>query len=68
MAAKSDEKEWIAESFRAAQATAYQPPIGPGAGPFSLTTAYESAASKVGLERVALAGARLGKLLNGELK
>ncbi len=68
MAAKSDEKEWIAESFRAAQEVAYKPPIAAGAGPFSLTHAYEDTATKLGRERVALAGARLGKLLNGELK
>jgi len=67
-AAKSDEKEWIAESFQAAQDTVYQPPIGAGSGPFSVTQAYNDAATKLALDRVALAGARLGKLLNGELK
>jgi S1/P1 nuclease len=66
--AKSDEKEWIAESVQAAQEAAYQPPIAAGAGPFSLTSTYESTAAKVAVERVALAGARLARLLNRELK
>jgi hypothetical protein len=37
--------DWIKESFDAAQHTAYKsPPIGAGAGPFTLTTTYRTAA------------------------
>ena len=67
-AAKSDEKDWIDESFQASQNTVYQPPVGPGDGPFTLTTAYESTAKTVAEARIALAGARLANLLNAELK
>jgi hypothetical protein len=67
-AAKSDEKDWIAESFQAAQQTVYASPVGPGDGPFTLTTAYKKAAGKLAKQRVALAGARLANLLNNELK
>ena len=68
LAAKSDGQDWIAESFQAAQQSAYQPPIGPGNGPFSLNTAYKQAASKVAAQRIALAGVRLANLINNELK
>jgi hypothetical protein len=68
LAAKSDEKAWVAESFQAAQAVVYQPPILAGNGPFTLTPAYTDAARTVAQERVALAAARLANLLNKELK
>jgi hypothetical protein len=68
LAAKSDEKDWIAESFTEAQQTVYQPPILAGDGPFTLTTQYKKDAGKLAKVRVALAGARLANLLNTELK
>ncbi len=68
LAGKSDEKDWILESFQAAQQTVYQPPVLAGDGPFSLDTAYEKAAKALAQERIALAGARLANLLNNELK
>ena len=68
LAAKSDEKDWIAESFTEAQQTVYAPPIGPGDGPFTLTPQYKKNAGKLAKQRVALAGARLANLLNTELK
>ena len=68
LAAKSDEKVWIAESFQAAQQTVYQPPVVAGNGPFSLTSAYESKAKNLAKQRIALAGARLANLINTELK
>jgi len=37
LAAKSDEKDWIAESFQEAQQTVYSAPIAVGDGPFTLT-------------------------------
>jgi hypothetical protein len=69
LAAKSDEKDWIAESFQEAQQTVYKvPPLGPGDGPFTLTTKYKKDAGKLAKQRVALAGTRLANLLNTELK
>jgi len=68
LAAKSDEKDWIAESFQEAQQTVYSAPITVGDGPFTLTPPYKKAAAKLAKQRVALAGARLANLLNAELK
>jgi len=68
LAAKSDEKVWIAESFQAAQQTVYQSPVAAGDGPFSLTSAYKNAAKSLAKQRIALAGARLANLINTELK
>jgi hypothetical protein len=68
LAAKTDEKDWIAESFQAAQDTVYSTPIAAGDGPFTLTPAYKKAAGKLAKQRVALAGTRLANLINNELK
>jgi hypothetical protein len=68
LAAKSDEKDWIRESFEQAQQTVYATPIAAGDGPFTLTAQYKKSAGKLAKERVALAGARLANLLNAELK
>jgi hypothetical protein len=68
LVAKTDEKDWIAESFEQAQHTVYAPPVGPGNGPYVLTLEYKKNAGKLAKQRVALAGARLAKLLNDELK
>ena len=60
---------WINESFDAAKQTSYKsPPIGAGVGPFTVTLAYKTAAQNLAKERIALAGARLAKILNDELK
>jgi S1/P1 Nuclease len=68
LAAKSDEKDWIAESFMESQQTVYAAPIAAGNGPFTLTTTYKKNAGKLAKVRVELAGARLANLLNTELK
>jgi hypothetical protein len=68
LAAKSDQKEWVAESFQEAKQEVYSPPIEAGDGPFAITDTYKKAATKLAKERVALAGARLANLLNNELK
>jgi hypothetical protein len=68
LAAKSDEKDWIAESFTESQQTVYAAPIAAGNGPFTLTTMYKENAGKLAKVRVELAGARLANLLNTELK
>ena len=68
LAAKSDAKDWVLESFQAAQTDVYVSPIGAGNGPFTLTSAYKANAKAVAKQRIALAGARLANLLNSELK
>jgi hypothetical protein len=68
LGAKSDEKDWIAESFMEAQQTVYTAPIVAGDGPFTLTSTYKKNAGKLARVRVELAGARLANLLNTELK
>src|ERR1700687_4619819 len=68
LAAKSDEKDWIAESFTESQQTVYAAPIAAGNGPFTLTAWYKKNAGKLAKVRVELAGARLANLLNTELK
>jgi hypothetical protein len=56
-------------SFDAAKKTAYKkPPIGDGEGPFTLTPVYTANASELARQQVALAGARLAKILNDELR
>src|SRR5262249_26735480 len=61
--------DWIKESFGAAKQTSYKsPPIGAGAGLFTLTLAYKTAARSLAEKQIALAGARLAKILNEELK
>jgi hypothetical protein len=68
LAAKTDEKDWIAEGFQAAQQTVYHSPIGRGDGPFSLSKQYEKTAKALAKKRVSLAGVRLAHLINDELK
>jgi len=68
LASVTDVATWINESLEAAKNTAYaDPPIGVGAGPFTLTSGYKTAAKDVAKQRAALAGARLAKLLNDAL-
>jgi hypothetical protein len=68
LVAKMDEKAWVAEGFRQAQQVVYTPPVGPHDGPYTLTLDYKKRAGKLAKQRLALAGARLAKLLNDELK
>ena len=64
-----DVSHWLNESFDAAKQSAYKkPPIGAGSGPFTLSQTYKTAARKLAEKRIALAGARLAKILNEELK
>jgi hypothetical protein len=64
----SDEAVWINESFEAAQAVAYARPIPIDDTPASLTDTYKRHALAEAEERVALAGARLAKLLESALR
>lgn len=61
--------EWIRQSFELAKSTVYKnPPIGIGQGPYTVTTAYRNAAKALAKKQVALAGARMAKILNTELR
>ena len=63
-----DVSHWMDECFKDAQQTVYKTPIGAGAGPFTLTPAYKTEALKLAQKRIAIAGARLAKILNEELR
>src|SRR5262249_25967709 len=60
-------QHWIYEGFEA-RTTVYRSPIGPRNGPFTLTDAYKARAKTLARKRIALAGARLAKILNDELR
>jgi hypothetical protein len=68
LAAIPDEAIWIEESFQAAQQTVYAAPVGVGEGPYTLDTAYKTAARELAERRIALAGRRLANLLNDAMK
>ena len=63
-----DEAKWAQESFVLVQTEAYKPPIGAGAGPFAISSAYRASARSVARKQIALAGERLAIVLNAELK
>jgi hypothetical protein len=67
-AAVADDQVWITESFEAAKQFVYAPPVGPGAGPYTLTAAYKSRAKAEAKTRIELAGIRLAHLINANLK
>jgi hypothetical protein len=72
-AAVIDPAKWAAESLAMAKKDAYAPPIGNSPTPaggtsYLITTTYYNNAMKDAKSRVALAGARLAKLLNENLK
>lgn len=58
---------WVSESFELARLVGYAAPIGPGKGPYRLSTAYQVMAGSVAEQRIALAGARLARVLNSRL-
>jgi S1/P1 Nuclease len=66
---KLDVAAWLSEALTIAAGIAYaNPPIGVGSGPFKLTPEYRKTARAVAGQRVALAGARVAKILNNELR
>lgn len=67
-AAIADDRVWITESFEAAKQFVYSSPVGPGAGPYTLTAAYKSRAKTQAKARIELAGVRLANLINADLK
>ena len=73
--ADTDPSDWATESFAAAKSDAYRSPIGKGPKPpksqgasYLITAAYYNRALQDADQRIALAGARLAKLLNENLK
>ncbi len=61
--------KWIDESFALAPSSVYvKPPLDTGTAPFRATAAYTTNATAIAKKRVALAGARLAKMLQAELK
>jgi hypothetical protein len=68
LAADLNSDTWINESFELAQSKVYSSPIGKGTGPYKLTTAYFRMAKNVANERAVLAGMRLARVLNTELR
>jgi hypothetical protein len=66
-ASLEDEHQWLEESLALAKMQVYVEPVGNGAGPFTLSSAYRENARQIAQRRVALAGARLAKLLEASL-
>jgi hypothetical protein len=63
-----DPNDWANESLLLAKKDAYKTPIGNApAGPYAITQAYYNMAMQDAKDRIALAGARLAKLLNENL-
>lgn len=67
-AAVIDPALWLIESFTLAQNVVYAKPIGNSAGPYALDQAYMDEALQTAKAQAALAGARLGNLLNDALR
>ncbi|MGB8261091.1 MAG: S1/P1 nuclease [Terracidiphilus sp.] len=67
LAQDDNESHWAAESFELAKSSVYVDPIGAGLGPYTPTDAYAAQAKAIAQARVALAGARLARLLKESL-
>ena len=67
-AANLNVNSWILDGLQLARTNVYRMPVGPGSGPFNLTPQYRDAARQLARQRVALAGARLARILNTELR
>jgi hypothetical protein len=59
---------WVIEGFELAKRWVYRPPVLAGPGPFTLDAAYARDARAVSAKQIALAGARLARVLNDVLK
>jgi hypothetical protein len=57
------EHQWLEESLALAKTTVYVAPVQNGPGPFTLSAAYRSNAKGIARSRIALAGARLARLI-----
>jgi hypothetical protein len=62
-----DPNQWAQESFDLAKAVAYRSPVGPGEGPYYVTATYRQRVGSTAEKQVALAGARLARLLEAAL-
>lgn len=67
LATRSDPESWFQEGAALAQTYAYGSVIGNGPGPYQLSLDYEKAAKSLAQSQVALAGMRLGNLINTAL-
>lgn len=67
-AADLDVDAWIEASFKLARTKAYVPPIRRETGPYRITTHYRTQAAEVSRDQVALAGARLARVLDEALQ
>ena len=56
--------EWVREGVALAKSKVYTSPVKIGAGPFTLSSSYIKKADALAAKQVALAGLRLGNLLN----
>jgi hypothetical protein len=63
-----DPQIWVNEGVQLAQGVVYTGPAASGAGPYVLDAAYEAQARQLAGQRLALAGARLARLLNQQLR
>jgi hypothetical protein len=59
---------WVQESFAAAKRLAYAPPVGTATDDIVLNQTYKDNARAFARSQIALAGARLARILNTELK
>jgi hypothetical protein len=66
--AVADESAWVNEGSEAAKRWVYRPPVEAGPGPFVLDARYARDARLLAAERIALAGARLARLLDDALR
>jgi S1/P1 Nuclease len=66
----TDTAAWVRESFEYAKTKVYRDPVGAGDSPYTIVpgSRYETEAYKLALKRVDVAGARLARVLNTELK
>ncbi len=63
--------DWIKESVDIAKSDVYKPPVGPewgGENGYDVSDEYRSNAKRIAEKRISLAGYRLAKMLNNELK
>lgn len=63
-----DPQVWLKEGVMLAQTLVYSGPIGGGAGPYAIDVNYHNKARLIAQQQLALAGARLARLLNQRLR
>jgi hypothetical protein len=63
-----DAQSWAAESYSLSRTKVYKPPIGSELGPFALDEFYLRTVNRITAQRAELAGIRLAKVLNTDLR